>query len=328
MVLVTGGTGFLGAYIIKALVERGHSVRAIRRNVNTPFFIPSSVFDSVEWVSGDVLDIMALNEAMQGVESVIHAAAKVSFHKKDRRWMYQTNVEGTANVVNLAMDNNISRLVHVSSVAAIGRKGDGAIVTELKTWEQSKLNTHYALSKHHAEMEVWRGIGEGLNAVILNPSTILGFGDWNSSSCAIFRNVYNEFPWYTTGVNGFVDVEDVAVAAVLLFESSISGQRFIVNGDNWSFHQLLNTIADGFGRKRPSKEATPFLASIAWRLDQLKSWLLNTNALLTRESAKIAQSKTYFDNSKILQALPGFSFTPLEQSIQQACSKYLRNVNA
>jgi nucleoside-diphosphate-sugar epimerase len=326
MVLVTGGTGFLGAYIIKALVERGHKVRALRRNGNTPFFIPSSVFDSVEWVSGDVLDIMGLNDAMQGVDSIIHAAAKVSFRKKDRRCMYQTNVEGTANVVNLAIENNISRLVHVSSVAAIGRKNDGTMVTEFKTWEQSKLNTHYALSKHHAEMEVWRGIGEGLNGVILNPSTILGFGDWNTSSCAIFRNVYNEFPWYTTGVNGFVDVEDVAGAAVLLLESSISGQRFIVNGDNWSFHQLLNTIADGFGRKRPSKEATPFLAAIAWRLDQLKSWLLNTNALLTRESAKIAQSKTYFDNSKILQALPGFSFTPLEKSIQQACRKYLKNI--
>jgi dihydroflavonol-4-reductase len=327
MVLVTGGTGFLGAYVIKALVDRGHSVRALRRNGNTPFFIPSSVFNSVEWVSGDVLDIVALDEAMKGVDSIVHAAAKVSFRKKDRHWMYQTNVEGTANVVNLAIENNITRLVHVSSVAAIGRKNDGTVVTEFKTWEQSKFNTHYALSKHHAEMEVWRGIGEGLNAVILNPSTILGFGDWNTSSCAIFRNVYNEFPWYTTGVNGFVDVEDVADATVLLLESSISGQRFIVNGDNWSFHQLLNTIADGFGRKRPSKEATPFLAAIAWRLDQLKSWLLNTNALLTRESAKIAQTKTYFDNSKILQALPGFSFTPLEQSIQQACRKYLGNVD-
>ena len=250
MVLVTGGTGFLGAYVIKELVSRGIPVRAIRRKSALPAFIPADVFAAVQWTDGDVLDVVALEEAMEGIDTVIHSAAKVSFKKSERRDMFRVNIEGTANVINLAIEKNVQHFIHVSSVAALGRKTNGAIVTEEKKWEDNKINTNYAISKYQAEMEVWRGIGEGLKAVIVNPSTILGYGDWNSSSCAIFRTAYTEFPWYTSGVNGFVDVEDVAKAIVLLAEKNISGERFILNGDNWSFRQLLTTIADGFGKKR------------------------------------------------------------------------------
>ena len=141
--------------------------------------------------------------------------------------MYKVNVEGTANVVNIALEKNIRRLVHISSVAALGRKADGGHVNEEKKWEEFKGEYALCKSQYKAELEVWRGISEGLDAVILNPSTILGYGDWNSSSSAIFKRVYDEFKWYTPGVNGFVDVEDVAAATVLLMESGISGERFI-----------------------------------------------------------------------------------------------------
>jgi dihydroflavonol-4-reductase len=322
-VLITGGTGFLGAYIIRELVEKGYSVRAIRRNASLPFFIPTAIFDQVEWVPGDILDVESLNDAMPGVDAVIHAAAKVSFDSKDTSTLYRINTEGTANVVNMALENNIQRFVYVSSVAALGRTAYGEVVNEEKKWQANKLNTTYAISKHYAEMEVWRGMGEGLNTVVINPATILGFGDWNTSSCAIFKNVYKEFPWYTNGINGFVGVEDVAKATVLLMESQYSGERFIAVGDNWSFHQLLNTIADGFGKKRPHKEATPFIGALAWRVEKLKSLVSGQKPLLTRQSARIAQSKTHFDNSKILKALPSYSFTPLAQTIDNACSKYL-----
>lgn len=174
-------------------------------------------------------------------------------------------------------------------------------------------------------MEVWRAAAEGLNTVIVNPSTVLGYGDWSTTSCAIFKSVYNEFPWYTKGINGFVAVTDVARAVVLLMESGLSNERFIVNGDNWSFQQLFNTIADGFGKKHPHKEATPFLGSIAWRMEKLKSMLSGKRPLLTRQSARVAQSITYFDNSKIIKALPGFSFTPLEKAIQKDCEQYQAN---
>ncbi|TAL51442.1 MAG: NAD-dependent epimerase/dehydratase family protein [Chitinophagaceae bacterium] len=326
-ILVTGGTGFLGAYIIKELVEKGYTIRAIRRNnkpdsYRVPFFIPSHIFEKVEWVSGDVLDVVSLDEAMKGTDAVIHSAAVISFFKKERQNMYQVNVEGTANVVNLALENNITRLVHISSIAALGRMASGDHVTEEKKWAESKTNTHYAISKNKAEIEVWRAAAEGLNMVILNPSTIIGYGDWNNGSGAIFKNVYKEFPWYTCGINGFVDVEDVAKVTVKLLESDITNERFIVNGDNWDFQHLFNVIADGFGKKHPSREATPFLSNVAWRLEKVKSLLTGNKPLLTKETAKLALSKTYWENDKILKALPGFSFTPLEESIQKACKKY------
>ena len=326
-ILVTGGTGFLGAYIVQELVATGWQVRAIRRGGTQPAFIPPSVWEKVEWVSGDVLDIIGLEEAMEGMDAVVHSAAKLSFSRRDRHEMYHTNIEGTANVVNIALDQNIRRMVHVSSVAALGRTGDGETVNEQKSWKESKWNTRYATSKFRGEIEVWRGIGEGLPAVIVNPSTILGFGDWNSSSCTLFRSAWQEFPWYTEGVNGFVDVRDVAGAVVALLESDLVGERYIVNGDNWTFRRLFETMAAGFGKHPPSREATPFLAGVAWRRERLKSLFSGKPSILTRESARIAQSLTYFDSSKILAALPEFQFSPLERTIKLACDDYLSYLN-
>jgi nucleoside-diphosphate-sugar epimerase len=259
---------------------------------------------------------------MKGVGAVIHSAAMVSFVKKDRKQIYQINKEGTSNVVNVALENNIPRFVHISSIAALGRTASGDHVNEEKKWAESRLNTHYAKSKMQAELEVWRAAGEGLNVVIANPSTILGYGDWHSGSSAIFKRIYQQFPWYTNGINGFVDVEDCARAIVRLMESGISEQRFILNADNWTFCHLFTNIANAFGKKPPSKEATALLSSIAWRMEKLKSIFTGARPLLTKESARIGQSKTFFENKKLLAALPGFSFTPLEESIKKACKKY------
>jgi dihydroflavonol-4-reductase len=323
-VLVTGGTGFLGAYVIRELIEKGWAVRAIRRGSSLPAFIPADSLAQVEWVTGDILDVVALEEAMEGVAGVIHAAAKVSFAGRDRHELFSINVEGTANVVNMALLQNVRRFVHVSSVAALGRTGQGEHVTEKKSWEESKYNTTYAISKFRGEVEVWRGIGEGLPAVVINPSTILGYGDWNSSSCTLFRSAYQEFPWYTEGINGFVDVQDTARAIVRLLDTDISGERYILNGDNWTFRRLLETIAAGFGKKPPTREATALLAGIAWRMERMKSLFSGRPAILTRESALVARSSTTFDSGKVLQQLSGFRFTPLEETITEACEAYLR----
>lgn len=323
-VLVTGASGFLGAYIIQALIETGHSVRAIHRNGSIPFFLPAAVKEKVEWLPCDIRDIVGLEDAMAGVDAVIHAAAKVSFTgKKDRQELYNVNIDGTAHIVNVALTQQVRRFVHISSVAALGRTGSGSQVTEEKTWEDSKYNTNYAISKFHGEMEVWRGIGEGLPGVIVNPSTLLGFGDWNSSSCRLFRNAYEEFPWYTQGINGFVDVKDTARVIVRLMEGDICGQRYILNGDNWSFRHLFETMAAEFGKNPPSREATPFVAGVAWRMEKVKTLFTGKPSLLTRESARVASSSAFFDNSKILRQLPGFRFTPLEETIREACKKYL-----
>lgn len=327
-VLVTGGTGFIGAYIIKELIEKGYPVRAIRRSSKLPFFISPDILNKVEWVNGDVLDVIALDDVMKGVDAVIHSAACISFSKKERKLMYSVNIDGTANVVNLALENNIRKLVHLSSISALGRTSNGEHVTEEKKWADGKLNTHYGITKNKAEMEVWRGISEGLNAVIINPSTVLGYGNWHDGSCAIFKNVYKEFPWYTRGINGFVDVEDVAKVAVLLMESDINEERFIINSENWEFRKLFHSIADEFGKKRSSMEATPLLSSIAWRVESVKSSLTKRKPLLTKETAGIALTKTYWENDKILKALKGFSFLPLDQCIKNACKNYAAAISA
>jgi len=325
-VLLTGGTGFLGSHIMQHLVEAGIPVRALTRSSKRPFYIPAALLDRVDWVEGDVLDVVSLQDAMAGVSAVIHAAAIVSFSKDNRRQMYAVNVEGTSNVVNTALESGVKRLLHVSSVAALGRTTQASTVNEEKKWEENRSNTHYAISKHHAEIHVWRGLAEGLDSVIINPSTILGFGNWNESSCAIFKNAYREFPWYTNGVNGFVGVHDAAAAAVQLLQSSVSGQRFIVNAENWAFRNLFNAIADGFGRKRPHREATPAMGAVAWRLEKLKSMLTGKKPLLTRETAKVAHRMTRFDNAALLRALPGFSYTPLAEVVAGACRDYRKAV--
>jgi nucleoside-diphosphate-sugar epimerase len=321
-VLVTGGTGFLGAYILKNLIEKGFTVRATRRSAALPFFIPSEILEKVEWVDADVLDVVSLEDALEGVWAVIHAAAIVSFDRKDRDKMYQVNVEGTANVVNCAVESGVKRLIHVSSVAALGRTSRKEMVTEEKKWEDNSSNTHYAISKHHAEMHVYRGFAEGLEGVVINPSTILGYGNWYQSSCAIFKNAYKGFNWYTKGINGFVGVEDVAEATVQLLESDISQERYILNAENWPFQKLFNTIADNFGKPRPAREATKAMGELAWRMESMKAMLTGSKPLLTRETAKVAQSQTSFDNSALCAALPGFSFTPLETVIANSCEKY------
>lgn len=237
--------------------------------------------------------------------------------------MYQTNIEGTTNVVNVAIDAGVRRFVHVSSVAALGRTTKEEKVSEDRRWEENKNNTHYAISKRHAELEAWRGFAEGLEGVIVNPSTILGFGNWHHSSCAIFKNVYRGFPWYTEGVNGFVGVADAAEAVVQLLYSTVNQKRLILNSDNWSFRRLLETIAHHFEKQKPHRRAGPLMSEVAWRMEKLKAFFSGSRPLLTMESARVAHSKTGFSNAALLKALPGFSFTPLGQVIADACQKYL-----
>lgn len=321
-ILLTGGTGFLGSYILAALVQQGYTVYALRRGSTTPNWIDPVLLEKVQWITGDVLDIVGLEDAMENMDAVIHAAAMVSFNPSERKQLYQVNVEGTANVVNACLEKNIKRLVHVSSVAALGRKVGGGLVDETAKWEENPLQTHYARSKYKAELHVWRGHSEGLDTVILNPSTILGFGDWTKSSCAIFKQMHDGFKWYTPGLNGFVDVQDVAKATLLLLEDGKNGHRYVVNGDTWAFRQLQEQIASGFNKPIPQLKANAFILGLAWRIEAVRSIITGKKPLLTRESAGVAQSKTEFDNRKLLSAFPSFQYTPLAKTIEQACARY------
>lgn len=318
MILVTGATGLVGHHLVKALVQRQQKVRAIYRSV-----IPSfEGADQVEWVQADILDILSLEPALAGVSDVYHCAAIVSFSGSDRNLLHQTNVEGTANMVNACLQSGVRKFVFVSSVGALGRIRKNELVNETMYWTPETSNSAYGKSKYLAEMEVWRGIGEGLQAVIVNPAIILGAGDWEKGSAGIFKTAYKEFPWYTEGVTGFVDVADVVRAMVLLMESDISGQRFILSASNITYRELFSTIARCFGKKPPHRNVTPFLAAVVWRLEALKSIFTGKTPLLTKETAHTAQAKVYFDNSKLLTYLPQFQYTALPESIATICAEF------
>ena len=318
MVLVTGGTGLLGSYLIKDLASKGKSIKALYRKD-----IPAEISHSARWIKGNILDVMLLEELMEGVEQVYHCAGLVSFTPEKESELHKINAEGTANVVNAALNAAVKKMVHVSSVSALGRKRDGMVVKEEVGWDESNNISNYGRSKYFGELEVWRGISEGLNAVIVNPTIILGSGNWNTGSSAIFKNVFNEFPWYTNGISGFVDVKDVTKAMMELMDSDISGERFILNAENKSYKEVFTEIAKCFGKRPPHRLATPFLAGVAWRIERIRNKLSGSEPLLTRETAATARLKVYFDNSKIKKFLPGFEFLPLSKTIEQYCKEYL-----
>lgn len=317
MILVTGATGLVGSHLLQALLNKGEKVRALYRSI-----VPTIHHaDKVDWVKGDILDVLSLEEAMQGVQQVYHCAAVVSFHPSQKKNLHHVNIDGTANVVNAALDAGISKMVFMSSVAALGRIREDVMIDETMNWTPETSNSEYGKSKYMAEMEVWRGIGEGLNAVIVNPVIILGAGDWNSGSTAIFKSAYDEFPWYTEGMSGFVDVADVVNAMIALMESNISAQRFVISGANLPYRSVFTMIAQAFGKKPPHKRVTAWMAAIVWRLEAIKSTFTGKSPLLTKETAKTARAKVRFNNEKLLQAIPGFQYAPMEQSIMRICEE-------
>jgi dihydroflavonol-4-reductase len=329
MVLITGATGFLGAHLACLLLKKGQIVRALRRSTSSMdlfnliyeyhFGQKPSKNDGLEWVEGDILDIPSLERAIVGVDKLYHCAAQVSFNKKDRKSLMKVNVEGTANVVNVALSSNISKLCYASSTAAIGRSPENKHITEESDWTDSKLNTRYAISKYHAEMEVWRGIEEGLNAVIINPSVIVGISDGKNGAAKIFGNIKKGMKLYTEGVNGFVDVEDVSNCMINLMESDIQSEKFLCVGDNWSFKKLFSEVAKNFDMKAPSVNVKRWMGEIGWRLAGILAFITGNEPFVTRESARSSQNEFYYSSNKIINAL-NFQFTPLDKTVEKTCN--------
>ena len=321
-VFVTGGTGLVGSHLIAELVKQGKNVKALYRTV-----IPDMVSkEKVEWLKGDILDIIRLNEALQNIEHVYHCAAVVSFDPKQKHEMFATNVDGTANVVNACLHTKVKKLCYVSSVSALGRREKGQETDESIAWDEDTDNSNYGKSKHYAEMEVWRGIGEGLQAVIVNPAIILGSGNWNEGSTKIFKTAYEEFPWFAEGETGFVDINDVVTIMIKLMESEISGERFIVSGENKTYRDIFTAIALAFGKKPPYKKVSALTAALVWRLEAIKSLFTNEASLLTRETAQSAQAIVKYNNNKFRQYFPLFNYTPLDEAIKRICSELQRGL--
>lgn len=319
-VLVTGATGFVGAYLLRLLLKNNYSVRALRRP-DSPMDLVQGLDGEVEWVEADVTDITALQTAFEGVTQVCHCAAMVSFHPKDIRRMRQVNVDGTANMVNLSLDFGVQKFIHVSSIAAFGRLKERPNLDENSKWAQSKGNSQYAISKYLSEQEVWRGHAEGLPVAIVNPSVILGSGFWGSGTGRMFQQVHGGLKFWTVGHTGVVDVRDVVQFMLLLLESDISGERYILNAQNISFRELFFKVADALEAKRPFIKVTPMLAELAWRVEWLKEKLLGVEPVVTRESARASVSSFYYNNAKSL-SLPGFSYRSLETTIRETAAQF------
>jgi nucleoside-diphosphate-sugar epimerase len=321
LILVTGGTGFLGSYLLRLLVKKGYRVRAIRR-ASSPMDLVQEVASQVEWAEADVTDIVALEDAFRDTTHVMHCAAISSFHPRDAERLKNVNVEGTTNVVNLALDFGIQKLIHVSSIAAFGRSKTRPRLDETSKWVQSKSNSRYAVSKYLSEQEVWRAHAEGLPVAIVNPAVILGSGFWDAGSPRFFSQIDAGLKFWPVGRTGFVDVRDVAQFMLHLLESDISGERYILNAENASFRELFELVANALGTKPPPVKVTPFLAEIAWRVEWLKEKILGAEPVVTRESARSSVSSFYYENAKS-RSVFNFQYRPLEQTIRAAAAQFL-----
>ncbi len=336
MILVSGGTGMLGTHLLFELVNRGEKVRAMKRassyleTVKKIFAYyhpnPESIFNKIEWVDADILDIDSVNVAMKDVDEVYHVAAIVSFRPSDKIKMIKNNVDGTANMVNAAIENNITKFCHVSSIAALGVSDDEKPVDEETFRKPDADYSGYSISKYLSEMEVWRGVAEGLNAVIVNPSIILGPGYWRTGSPSLFYNIWKGLKFYTKGVTGYVDVWDVVKIMINLMESSVKNERFVVSAENLSFNDFFNLIADSMNKARPKIFIKPFVLEIVWRLEYLRSKFTKSGALITKDTALSASSISNYSNKKISDLL-NFKFKPIKESVDEISKLIINDLN-
>ncbi len=326
MILLTGGTGLVGSHLLFELASKGRKVRALRRAGSYTELVKrmfdwydlergQDLYNQVEWVEGDLLDIVSLQDALSGVDCVYHCAAVVSFMPHDRQIMLKANVDGTANLVNVAMMQNVKKFCHCSSVAALGSPDKGNLVEESLVWKTSKNNSWYAISKYGSEREVWRASEEGLPVVIVNPTVVIGPGDPARSSAQLYQSVKNGMKFYTSGVTGFVDARDVASAMVTLAESHIINERYILNSEDLSYKELFTLFAHYSGSKPPKYRAGRFLSEIAWRLEKARSFMTGQKPLLSKETARNANIKRCFSNEKIQKAI-GIEFRPVKEAAE------------
>lgn len=325
MILVTGGTGLVGAHLLLQLVENGDRVRATYRQAHTikktmdlfSLYLSDHLFRRIEWIQADVNNIPALEKAFEDIEYVYHCAALISYDPNDEDQLRKVNIEGTANIVNLCIDHKVKKLCHVSSIAALGDlKPHEKQITEETEWNPEALHSDYAISKYGAEMEIWRGQQEGLNVVIVNPGVIFGAGFWHQGSGVFFSAIKKGFPFYTNGSTGYVGVTDVVKIMVQLMKSDIVGERFSVVAENLTFKKVIFEIAERLMVKKPKIEAKPWMLAIAWRLDWFSAAFFRSKRKLSKYSANALLSNEFISNDKIKNALD-FEFQSIDFVIQE-----------
>jgi len=337
MKLITGATGMLGAHLAYKLLQTENKIKAIKRKnskientLKTFQFYTSKIkaqklFAKIEWINADILDYQPVYDALENVSEVYHAAAIISFNPADRKKIIENNTEGTANIVNAAIKKNITKFCHISSIAALGQETNNQI-TE-KSVRSSDINyTGYQQSKYMSELEVWRAAEEGLNVVILNPPIILGISPNKTlGSTSIFYNVEKGLNFYTNGITGYTDVQDIVNIAIILMGKNISKERFIVNSENISYRKILNLIADEFETKHPKYQANKFMLDLAWRFEKIKTFFTRKPPVITKDVVKSAVSIEKYSSQKLLDAID-YKFMPIEESIKKNVTIYKKMI--
>ena len=325
MIAVTGATGLLGSFIVRKLVSSHEAVIAIKRRESDVSLLQD--IKGVTIIDADILDPVSLHDAFKNVTTVIHSAALVSFNPRAKKKLYEHNVLGTRNVVNACLNSgNVKRLIHISSVAAVGRQKDVVELDERQKWVKNNQTSNYAESKYLAELEVMRAHEEGLSTVIVNPSLILSPGNWNRSSARLFKYVWDERPFYADGLMNYVDVRDSADVVHKLLHSSVNGERFILSAGTIGYHELFTKIARHFHKKPPTIKVNKRFVRLLTFFENIRSRLLGSDPLITRETANSTGSRILFVNNKVKNTL-NFEFTPLDNTLQWCCEYYLKQVN-
>lgn len=309
MIFVTGGTGILGSHLLFDLCQQDAPVRALYRSASKrdqlrAFFEKFDPvngvkrFKTIEWVEGDLLDLVTLQELMEGCETVYHCAALVSFHRRDFNSLIQFNRQGTANIVNCALALGVKKLCYVSSTAALGGS-EKSVITEKTPWKNTPTSTGYSISKYSAEKEVWRGVEEGLDAVIVNPCVILGAGNWNDSSLTVFRTLEKGSRYFPPGANATVDARDVSRIMIKLMNSEIKNKRFLCIGSNQSFKELMDEITSQLKVKSPTKPVKYWLVSLARRVVGFAAFFTRRRPSITKETVHSLFSTRRYSAEKV-----------------------------
>ncbi|WP_233898851.1 NAD-dependent epimerase/dehydratase family protein [Tenacibaculum piscium] len=331
MILVTGGTGLVGSHLLYHLLQKGAKIRAIYRSEGKREHVKkifsfytddvASLFSKIQWIQADITETPSLEAVFKGITEVYHCAALVSFDPKEYKKMRQVNIEGTANIINFSIEAKIKKLCFVSSIAAVGNAINSQPINEENEWSDSDIHSGYSITKYGAEMEVWRGSQEGLEVVIVNPGVILGSGFWQEGSGKLFTQINNGFNFYTEGITGFVGVQDVVKAMILLMESTIKNERFILVSENKSFKEILVLIADNLHKKRPSIKVSKFLSAFFWRFAWFISILTKKKPLLTKNTARASHPISFYNSSKIQEKI-NFKFTEIATEIKNISKNF------
>lgn len=325
MILVTGGTGLVGNFLLRKLVKEGKGpIRATKRE-NSDISSLEDIRHAIEWVDAGLDDISGLSEAMQGVEQVYHSAAHISMSDSDRDILHKVNAEGTANVVNAALGAGVKRLLYVSSIAAIGANPDKGMITETSKWEDSRYITEYGISKMLGEREVWRGMAEGLSCVVVNPGIILGPAKWYSGSGRIWWHASKGSRLYTNAVNGYIDVRDVVDIMVKLMELPVNGERYILVAENAWLKDLMVTVAGQLGKRPPHIRVPASMMLLIAAMETVKTALFGGKQLVTPASARLVQKNFYYSNQKIKDLL-STEFIPLEVTLAYITEQFRKEI--